>query len=338
MILSARALRAAEPDFEKRNLFGGLTTMLRQYSSHEVPFFPVALELPDVDGFTQRHEAATGPEGFVNFNVEFEQKRPLPEKTSWERGSIQWIGEDGNSVRRDAYILAPGTAARLGVISDIDDTIIETGITGKIRAMIKNWRRVFTQMPSERIMVPGAREFFAAIGGSARTPEDQVHTQPGAPNARIRPVFYVSSSPWNLFSYLVTFKRAQELPLGPIMLRDWGLNRKTLGSKSHGSHKVNAIAAILNEAAGLKFILVGDDTQKDPFAFADIVGRFPERIAGVFIRSVSGDKPSVEASAAHAKIEGAGIPFWTGTDYAEAIEVARMHGLDYAHAPQTRTL
>lgn len=331
LVLSARALRSREPVFEKRSALRDIATMLGQYASREIPSFPVALELGGAAGSVQRHEARTGPEGLVHFDIALSAHTPLPTRTTWERVAVEWADDGGGRRRTDAFILAPGMSARTGIISDVDDTILETGITGNIRAIAKNWRRILAEMPGDRMIVPGAREFLATLGGEpGNSPAVQDAGGCDAPRARIRPTFYVSSSPWNLFSYLVTFKRLQDLPLGPVMLRDWGFNRRTLGSQGHGLHKREAIARIMKGCPHLRFILIGDDTQKDTFAFADMVARYPGRVAGVFIRSVEGREPPAEARAAHASIERADVPLWTGADYAEAAAFARRHGLDYA--------
>ena len=163
-------------------------------------------------------------------------------------------------------MLAPGCDGRLAVISDIDDTIIETGITGGIGSVARNWDRVFAQMPGQRTVVPGAATFYSELGGAGDSGKADKPSE--ALVATRRPFFYVSSSPWNLFTYLVAFQQMRGLPLGPIKLRDWGLNRQTFGKSSHGSHKVEAIAGILEMYPDMQFALIGDDTQGDLPAFA----------------------------------------------------------------------
>ncbi|MGB7371980.1 phosphatase domain-containing protein, partial [Erythrobacter sp.] len=251
-----------------------------------------------------------------------------------ERATVRWADPDDlqRTGEAEAFILTPGEKTRIGVISDIDDTILETGITGNLRAIARNWKRVMAQMPSERVVVPGASDFYTAIGGDAMMPQAIEETPPGQfrpPRARVRPVFYVSSSPWNLFSYLVTFKRHRGLPLGPVMLRDWGFNRRTLGKEGHGSHKHDAIMRILEAFPKLRFALIGDDSQKDLVAFGKIAAEHPERVAAVFIRSVSGEPLSAEEIAARDAIEAASVPFWTGADYAAAQVFLESNGLDF---------
>jgi len=323
LTLTARAQRSREPMFASRSFLGDLRTMLGQYASREVPGVEIEFEYQPCTGEPLRHTISTDQEGYARFDMTFASPRARPTQTIWEKAILRWkpvAGEhDGGEVV--AHILAPGAQAGLGIISDIDDTIMETGITGNLRAIARNWKRVMAQMPNERILVPGARDFYTALGGGAT---DAIPATPNPqqiePRSRQRPVFYVSSSPWNLFSYLVAFKRQRDLPLGPIMLRDWGFNRKTLGAKGHGSHKLEAIKRILEHYPDLRFALVGDDTQKDLVAFAEIVSAQPGRIAAVFIRAVSREAASEAELAARTAIESAGVPFWTGGDYGAASE------------------
>ena len=327
LYLTARALRTAEPVFEKRSFWRGFRTMASLYTSREVPGLHIELTFTFADGSRQTQTAETGPEGYARFKLAFDQGAAPAERTRWETVTLRWDGDDGDRQETAAFVLAPGTQTKLGIISDIDDTILETGITGSLRAIARNWKRVMAQMPSERVAVPGVSSFFEAIGGDAEKPQLSP-INPDAPEARVRPVFYVSSSPWNLFSYLITFKRERRLPLGPVMLRDWGLNRRTLGKEGHGSHKKDAVRHILKTFPDLQFALIGDDTQKDLAAFGAIAAEFPGRIAAVFIRAVSDKPPSDEAEHARDMIERAGVPFWSGNDYAEAKAFLRGAGLD----------
>jgi len=102
--------------------------------------------------------------------------------------------------------------------------------------------------------VPGADLFYGELGGGHTVPPGELRPEKRIP-ATHRPFFYVSSSPWNLFSYIVAFQRAKGLPLGPLLLRDWGFNRATLAGGSHGDHKraaANAYEHYLVRTPGAK--------------------------------------------------------------------------------------
>jgi phosphatidate phosphatase APP1 len=315
LTLSARALRAgraAGHTFENRGRVQAMRTMLAHFASREVAGLLVRLELKGPDGVALELTAVSDREGYLRFDATLDPPWPLSPDPAWEVACLHWITPEGPQCI-EAYVLAPGTATHLAVVSDIDDTIVETGITGGMRAVAKNWRRVLAELPDERIAVPGADVFYGALGGGA------VLATPGGAGTRYaathRPFFYISSSPWNLFSYLVAFQQSRNLPLGPIMLRDWGLNRATFGAESHGGHKRAALDQLLAFYPNMRFALIGDDTQGDLPAYADTVQANPGRVAAVFIRTGAGPM-SPEEIAGKAMLEAAGVPLWLGDDFA----------------------
>ena len=323
LVLSARALHAKPPGFQQRSRLRAVKTMIGQFVSHEAADVPVTLEMEGDGGKLWQFEGATNAEGYVHFDIALEPEWDLPAEPVWELGRIRWVNSQGPQAE-DVHILAPGHTSYLAVISDIDDTIIETGITGGLRSVIRNWKRVFAELPHERLPVPGADAFYGHLAGGVLEEDEN------RPAARIpatkRPFFYISSSPWNLFSYLVAYQRLQGLPLGPIKLRDWGLNRKTLGKSSHGAHKDAAIDGILGMYPDLRFALIGDDTQGDLPAFARAVERYPGRIAAVFLRTVSAHTFSPQEQAACATIKSAGVPMWLGASYDAGHDFLRTIG------------
>ncbi|MCT2557946.1 DUF2183 domain-containing protein [Tsuneonella sp. YG55] len=331
LTISARALRIARPHrdrFEKRGRLRAMRTMLAQFASREVPGLAVRLELRDPLGATIEHHAVTDREGYVHFDLPLDPAWPLAQDPAWEVVCLHWLTTEGPQCC-DGYVLAPGTATHLAVISDIDDTIVETGITGGLRSVARNWRRVLAELPGERIAVPGADAFYGALGGGAVGGQALLADPGGAGThytATHRPFFYISSSPWNLFSYLVAFQQTRGLPLGPLLLRDWGLNRATFGSASHGAHKRAALGKLLAFYPGLRFALIGDDTQDDLPAYADAVQENPGRIAAVFIRTGAGPL-SPEEIAGKALIEASGVPLWLGDDFASGNDFLRAIGI-----------
>lgn len=322
--ITARALRSRVGSFEKRGKWRAAKTMLSQFASHEVPEFAVELEIARPGQDSHRHQGLTDAEGFVHFDIRLDPQWDYGEHPAWETVVFHWkVGDAENCI--DGHILAPGRDTGLAVISDIDDTIIETGITGDFRAVLRNWRRVLMQMPEERIIVPGADVFYNALGGGEVLSSSSGHAGNVQP-ATHRPFFYVSSSPWNLFSYLVTYMRSRGLPLGPVHLRDWGLNRETFGSSSHGAHKRAAIDGILGAYPELKFALIGDDSQGDLTAFAEVALDNPGRVRAIFIRKV-GDAMSPEELAAKANLKAANVPLWLGDSYDTGHEFLASVGL-----------
>jgi phosphatidate phosphatase APP1 len=109
------------------------------------------------------------------------------------------------------------------------------------------------------------------------------HTEPNIPN----PFFYVSSSEWNLYDYLTEFFMYNRLPEGIFLLselkRIWELFRS--GQTKHAGKQVR-IERLLNVFPKEQFILLGDNSQKDPEIYTGIAAKYPHRIFAIYIRNV----------------------------------------------------
>ncbi|MCA1662367.1 MAG: DUF2183 domain-containing protein [Novosphingobium sp.] len=302
MILVARALRMREPRWERSRTIAKLAAMFAQFASHEVPDLAVTLEFAGKDREPLQVTQVSDRDGYLRFDVSFPSRWDPLDDPVWEVARLHWRNRRG-SQSVDAYVLSPARNGKLAVISDIDDTIVETGAG----SLARNWRRVLAQMPGDREAVPGAADLYARLGGGSVGDK--------FPAAR-RPFFYVSSSPWNLFDYLVAFQRRHGLPQGPLMLRNWGLDRATLGRHSHSLHKGGAIRHLTEFYPDLRFALIGDDTQADALAFAAAVTAHPGRIAAVLIRQAPRAGIGPEEQQALDAIVAAGVPLWHGPSFA----------------------
>jgi phosphatidate phosphatase APP1 len=138
------------------------------------------------------------------------------------------------------------------------------------------------------------------------------------------PIFYVSSSPWNLYDVITGFLEAEEIPAGPLLLRDWDLGLSLLRNEAHKSAHIREI---LETYPGLRFILVGDSTQEDPEIYARVVAAHPGRILAAYIRNV---EPHPERSAKIAAlaeaVEAAGSTLVLADDTLTAASHAAAHG------------
>lgn len=266
-------------------LWENILNMYRRFESDEVPQARVRIQF---QGETQ--EVLTSEEGF--FDVWMPLKTPVPSDSSWHEAKLELLEpiRDGMPVLSTASVLVPPPAARFGVISDLDDTVIQTNAAHAIR-MVKT---VFLGNARTRLPFPGVSEFYSALNRG---------TADGAGN----PVFYVSSSPWNLYDLLVDFFRVQNIPLGPLFLRDWGITSTEILPTGHRAHKMLSIEQILQTYSTLPFLLIGDSGQEDPEIYREVVKLYPGRILGVCIRNVSRSQKRADALVSVAEeIEDAG--------------------------------
>ena len=260
---------AGERDTAWRNIL----STLRRLESDEVPGARVRLR---VAGSTQ--DVVTDAEG--HFDTWIAPTEALPADSLWHDVALELLAPLDPAKPSPAAVgrvLVPPATAKLGIISDLDDTVVQTGATD-IRATL---RSVFLSNARTRLPFPGVAMLYRAL-------------QDGVGGRENNPVFYVSSSPWNLYDVLSEFLALREIPEGPIMLRDWGLSQQELLPTSHGSHKLDAIKGIVELYPTLPFLLIGDSGQEDPEIYREVVARYPSRILGIYIRNVTPDPARVE--------------------------------------------
>ncbi len=186
-----------------------------------------------------------------------------------------------------AHCLIPPVGAAFGVISDMDDTVLQSNVASLLKAA----RLVLLENAQTRLPFPGVAAFYRAL---------QAGTSLTGPN----PIFYVSKSPWNLYDVIAQFLEKQEIPLGPIILRDWDL----VPERATKDFKTREIEEIFATYPELPFILVGDTTQKDPEIYREVMRAFPGRVLAVYIRNVDapGERSlAVRKLAEEAAAEGA---------------------------------
>ncbi|WP_294641756.1 App1 family protein [uncultured Aureimonas sp.] len=214
-------------------------------------------------------------------------------------------------MRRELFVRVVGTDAEFGIVSDLDDTLVETGAQN----FLKHLRTVAPNSAEGRVAFPGVAFLFRALA-SGRT----------GPNTN--PVFYVSSSPWNLHELFEDFMELRGIPHGPMFLKDFGLNKTQWLTGSHRTHKLAAIDRILDAYPG-RFVLVGDTGQSDAAIYAETVRTHSGRILAVYLRDVSpggfrsGVREAMEA------IGAAGVSVTTG----QTLEPAARHAEDAGLVP-----
>ena len=202
-------------------------------------------------------------------------------------------------------VLVPGVEARLAVISDIDDTVMHTGAYSL------------------------ARNLWTSLTGNALTREifpDSVALLEALSQGGRNPVFYVSSSPWNLHHFLeAVFERAGLVP-GPMFLRDLGISRAPETDRPHGGHKSAAIDTLMAANPELPFWLLGDTGQHDAEIYLDAARRYPGRVVRVVLRE-PGPGPDAEARAAMDELRAMGVEVTSARDFAGlAPELHRTDG------------
>jgi phosphatidate phosphatase APP1 len=240
--------RAGSTESRRRNL----VEFYKRLESDEVPGARIRARFQQLET-----EVVADDEGY--FSVELTPAHAA-QAGAWHDVALELVHPSAG-VRATGKVLVPSASARFGVISDIDDTVIMSGVTRRVSMLVR------LALSSARTRKPfrGVAAFYQAL------------------HAGMNPVFYVSKSPWNLYEPLMEFFERQRLPMGPLLLRDYGRHLMfTRGT----SHKAEQIDRIFSRYPELKFILIGDSGEHDPEIYSEVVRRHSDRVRAIYIRSV----------------------------------------------------
>ena len=259
---------------DKSRYVDNLLNVYRFINSQEVSGATLEIEYLDI-----KERTTTDAEGYFEHKLDV-SSLTLPEqavhlvKLTLIEEKRHVASEDGHKKRptledgvyNEAKIIAPPLAkADFGVISDIDDTVLHSSATNYLKAA----QLMFLHNARTRLPIEGAAALYQAWSQEGKNP-----------------IFYVSSSPWNLFPLLTDFLEFQHLPLGPLFLMDYGVSKDKLLALPHKAHKIAQIERIFASYPGLSFILVGDSGQKDTEIYLEIAKRYPDRVLAIYIRDV----------------------------------------------------
>ncbi len=316
--LKGRVLRQRDLSTPSDNdtFFQNLLATYQRFGTDEVPNVTVRVE-----AFGQSYTAVTDEEGYFDLTVNPPNDLLAANPgRAWfpVRYSLDGVAQPGvdspdskEPVVKDGHLMVSPPFSQFGVISDIDDTVLVTGAT----SILQTARLTFLGNAYTRLPFAGVAAFYRAL-------------QSGPVTTLFNPIYYVSSSPWNLYDLLVDFFRIQGLPKGPILLRDFGLNADLLSSESHHMHKLAMIRKILDVNPQLPFVLIGDSGQQDPEIYAQVVGENPDRIRAIYIRDVSvGDERDASVRELIRTTEAANVPMLLVEDTVAAAEHAAQLGL-----------
>jgi phosphatidate phosphatase APP1 len=215
-------------------------------------------------------EVEADDEGFVRTWIDL--PAPLPASDPWHPVEFRLLAplRPGHpDVRATGQVRVPTGTPTFGVISDLDDTVIQSRITSFLQAV----RTVMLGNARTRLPFPGVAAFYQAL-------------EKGGDGARVNPIFYVSSSPWNIHDIIADFMDIQRIPRGSINLRDWDIVLSALTSKRLVDFKQPVIREIMDLYPALPFILIGDNSQHDPEIYRKIIDHYPKRVLAIYIRNV----------------------------------------------------
>lgn len=250
------------------SLWRNISNTVKRFESDEIPGAVVRAVIGD-------HEqvVTADAEGFFQISMALDDDS-LRRDQFWQNVHLSIVETpiptlDHESTHAVGKVIVPPDDAQFGVISDLDDTIVRTDVLNVFKMM----RNTMLRNAHTRLPFAGVPAFYRAL-------------QRGTTDTH-NPIFYVSSSPWNLYDLIIDFYTIREIPLGPVYLRHLGISRQNLRAKGHMEHKLHIIQKLLDRYPHLPFVLIGDSGQKDARVYLEVVRRNPGRIPAIYIRNVT---------------------------------------------------
>ena len=234
----------------------------KRYESDEIPYTTVEGEFMGV-----KTDVKCDGEGYFNLKFEGLDKQHL--RNGWHPVNLRIKEIPYKNIELEeettGEILINDQSSGLGIISDVDDTIIKSNITNPITKM---WT-MLRYNANTRVAFDGVSESYNKLIDNYKNP-----------------LFFISGSSFNLYDMLVSFCKHKNIPKAPFLLRDLGIDVNQWIKQPTIAYKKEYINSLLSALPKLSFICIGDSGQKDPEIYADMHRDHPGRIKAIYIRDV----------------------------------------------------
>jgi phosphatidate phosphatase APP1 len=309
LYVRGRAIEDENIDLDQKGFFNLIKNTWKRFETDEIKNAP--LKITFSNGETV--EGTTDGDGYYLIDENIEGLQDLANDEGWVKFELSF----GNTnLKRQILLqnrfpgemLIPCKQAKFGVISDIDDTILHTGVVSSLK-----WKVIINTMfkrATKRAQLEGASDFYTKL-------------HQGKTGNEANPIFYVSHSPWNLYRYLELFLKTNNFPKGPVLLRSMASFKRRKKSDEK-PQKQKEISNLLKSYPELPFILIGDSGEKDGDIYQEISMLFPGRIKAIYLRSVNHSKRMARIENLFADFKD--IPFLMVNKTAEAIDHAKKNG------------
>jgi phosphatidate phosphatase APP1 len=254
-------------DGENESKLGNFLDSLRRIETDEVGGAKLSLNLAGTE-----YHAETDKEGFFTIEAAL-PTLPTGAGQNWLDATIQLRhapnGYELPTTATPAELLIPSANASFGIITDIDDTVLQTHVTSRLK--LKMLYATLFKDSHQRLPMEGIPDLLKAL-------------EKGGEGHRQNPIFYVSDSPWNIYDLLAEFLRIHEIPKGPILLRDYGAHLLRRKKEENEIHKLVAFRQIMGMYPDLPFVMLGDTASKDADYYLRMAEEFEGRVLAIYIR------------------------------------------------------
>ena len=288
-------------DFQKKN-FKNASSIVSLFRIKTLQNFDVYLKY----GNHEIH-SKTLDDGYFKFCI------PLSKKSNFG-----WIEYEVSIKYKSEIITEKGSFIRphegnLGIISDIDDTFL---ISHTHNFFKKIYILLFKNV-NDRKVFKDVVPHYQALSSAGRHNKDEQNA-----------FFFISSSEWNLYRFIVKFTKIHHLPRAVILLKDIkrGVADFFMSGRGNHDHKFDKIKHVLEFYPNLKYVLLGDDSQHDPYLYERICKIFPVTVKAVYIRQ-TGRNQKESTKAILKNLENLDVSVCYFKDSSEAIMHSKSIGI-----------
>lgn len=174
---------------------------------------------------------------------------------------VRVLANEKLSTTQEVKITEP---AGISLISDIDDTIKRSNISGGAREIFRN---TFVRNLGD-MSIEGVREWYTDMHKLGVS------------------MHYCSNSPWQLFPVLASFFKIAGLPPGSLHLKQYSGMLQGI-FEPVAERKKSTLNRLIKDFPNRKFLLVGDSGEADLEVYTELALANPGRVLAIFIRDVT---------------------------------------------------
>lgn len=218
---------------------------------------------------------------------------PVRLSPGWHTISLRASGNGEQLSHAPVYVVDPD--ARFGLLSDVDDTILNTALP---KPLVAAWNS-FVLDENARTSTPGMPVLYDHL----------LAAHPGSP------VIYLSTGAWNVAAALSRFLERNLYPMGALLLTDWGPTPDRW-FRSGREHKLRELDRLAREFPKIQWLLVGDDGQHDEELYQRFAKKHPKNVAAIAIRQLSVGQAVLAGGRSKSRLQRhvSGVPWVYGHD------------------------
>ncbi|MBK0370420.1 App1 family protein [Flavobacterium agrisoli] len=288
-------------NFEKKSLKNA-RSIIALYKIKTIANYDVYLHFNN-----QKIHTKTLDDGYFKFCIPLD----APHTFGWQNYLVSHEYDGETIVLKETFIRPH--QGNLGIISDIDDTFLVSHTQNIFK---KLYILLFKNLNDRKIFENVVLHYQALSTANRNNKSEQ--------NA----FFYISSSEWNLYQFIVRFTKLHELPRAVVLLKNIKTGFFDFFKSGRGSHhhKFEKIKHVLEFYPNLKYVLLGDDSQQDPYLYEHICKIFPITVKAVYIRQ-TGKSKKTKVSAVLDNLTSLEVEVCYFKDSNEAIAHSKKIGL-----------